>query len=75
MIKCCVNTIQFTMLVRTQYSLNVYSNMKIIWLIYVCFLKKLSKYLTHTITQTITVVQNCEYSEIYETHIDTIKNI
>ena len=48
MIKCCVNTIQFTMLVRKQCRLNVYSNIKKVLIIYVCFLKKINKYLTHT---------------------------
>ena len=28
MIKCCVNTVQFTMLVRKQWRLNIYSNIK-----------------------------------------------
>ena len=48
MIKYCVDTIQFTMLIRNQCRLNVYSIIKKIRFIFVCFLKKWNKYLTTT---------------------------
>ena len=48
MIKCCVDTIQFNMLVRKQCRLNVNSNIKKSMINICLFSKKLNKYSTYS---------------------------